>query len=190
MFKIEREEKKKIKNAIRKKKRKMKKSKLLVLAEEEKKKKNILAVLNRNEENKQENQNETDYVDFYDLKPEQRSLVERFLDTDKTYKEDQKDSGDEEIKEIEEDNNNINDEGKKQTKPEIKLSKKKMRQMKRMPVAQLKVLVDRPDLVESWDVTAKDPLLLMWLKSYKNTVIVPKHWSHKRKFLQNKRGIK
>lgn len=70
-----------------------------------------------------------------------------------------------------------------------KLSKRKRKQMKRLQVAQLKVLVKRPDLVEAWDVTAKDPLLLIQLKSYKNTVPVPKHWSQKRKFLQNKRGM-
>ena len=70
-----------------------------------------------------------------------------------------------------------------------KLSKRKRKQMKRMQVAQLKVLVKRPDLVEAWDVTAKDPLLLIQLKSYKNTVPVPRHWSQKRKFLQNKRGM-
>lgn len=40
-----------------------------------------------------------------------------------------------------------------------------------------------------WDVTAPDPLLLVHLKSYKNTVPVPRHWCQKRKFLQNKRGI-
>lgn len=69
------------------------------------------------------------------------------------------------------------------------LSKKKKKQLKRMQVAQLKVLVKRPDLVEAWDVTAPDPLFLIQLKSYKNTVPVPKHWCQKRKFLQNKRGI-
>lgn len=69
------------------------------------------------------------------------------------------------------------------------LSKKKKKQLKRMQVAQLKVLVKRPDLVEAWDVTAPDPLFLIQLKSYKNTVPVPRHWCQKRKFLQNKRGI-
>lgn len=69
------------------------------------------------------------------------------------------------------------------------LSKKKKKQLKRLQVAQLKVLVRRPDLVEAWDVTAPDPLFLIQLKSYKNTVPVPRHWCQKRKFLQNKRGI-
>ncbi|KAG5458641.1 MAG: DUF382-domain-containing protein, partial [Olpidium bornovanus] len=39
------------------------------------------------------------------------------------------------------------------------------------------------------DVTAQDPKLLVYLKSYRNTVPVPQHWSQKRKYLQNKRGI-
>lgn len=58
-----------------------------------------------------------------------------------------------------------------------------------MRVAQLKSVVKRPDVVEVWDTTARDPVLLCFLKGYKNTVQVPRHWSQKRKFLQNKRGI-
>jgi splicing factor 3B subunit 2 len=38
-------------------------------------------------------------------------------------------------------------------------------------------------------VTAADPKLLVFLKSYRNTVPVPRHWCHKRKYLQGKRGI-
>jgi len=78
------------------------------------------------------------------------------------------------------------EEKKEEEKP---LSRKKLKQLKRLRVAQLKALVKRPDVVEVWDTTAKDPLLLVYLKSYKNTVPVPRHWSQKRKFLQNKRGI-
>lgn len=42
----------------------------------------------------------------------------------------------------------------------------------------------RPEVVEVWDITAPDPPLLVFLKSYKNTVPVPRHWSQKRKYLQ------
>ena len=35
-----------------------------------------------------------------------------------------------------------------------------------------------------WDATASDPKLLVYLKSYRNTVPVPRHWCQKRKFLQ------
>lgn len=133
--------------------------------------------------------NNADYVEFEDLKPEYQELVERFIKTDREYMRQLQE-------EEKEDNELVGPEGaekqpeepKDDAKKQPKLSKKKLKQLKRIPVAQLKVLVNRPDLVESWDVTAKDPLLLMWLKSYKNTVVVPKHWSQKRKFLQNKRG--
>jgi splicing factor 3B subunit 2 len=45
------------------------------------------------------------------------------------------------------------------------------------------------DVVEMHDVTAKDPGLLVLLKSSRNTVPVPRHWCFKRKYLQGKRGI-
>lgn len=35
-----------------------------------------------------------------------------------------------------------------------------------------------------WDATASDPKLLVFLKSYRNTVPVPRHWCQKRKYLQ------
>jgi hypothetical protein len=35
-----------------------------------------------------------------------------------------------------------------------------------------------------WDATSADPKLLVFLKSYRNTVPVPRHWCQKRKFLQ------
>lgn len=69
------------------------------------------------------------------------------------------------------------------------LSKKKMKKVQRLTVAELKQLVKKPEAVEWWDVTATDPRLLVALKSYRNTVPVPAHWSQKRKYLQGKRGI-
>lgn len=39
------------------------------------------------------------------------------------------------------------------------------------------------------DANSKEPVLLIHLKSYRNTVGVPKHWSYKRKYLQGKRGF-
>lgn len=70
-----------------------------------------------------------------------------------------------------------------------KLSKKKKKLASRLSVAELKQLVPRPDVVEAHDVTSADPRLLVYLKSYRNTVSVPRHWCHKRKYLQGKRGI-
>ena len=48
---------------------------------------------------------------------------------------------------------------------------------------------DRPDLVETWDVTAADPLFLLKLKQVRNSVPVPEHWNQKRRYLQYKRGL-
>ncbi|XP_034019868.1 LOW QUALITY PROTEIN: splicing factor 3B subunit 2 [Thalassophryne amazonica] len=70
-----------------------------------------------------------------------------------------------------------------------KLSKKKLRRMNRLSVAELKQLVARPDVVEMHDVTAQEPKLLVHLKATRNTVPVPRHWCFKRKYLQGKRGI-
>ncbi|KAF9532757.1 hypothetical protein CPB83DRAFT_846300 [Crepidotus variabilis] len=69
------------------------------------------------------------------------------------------------------------------------LSKKKARKMNRLTVAELKQLVRKPEVVEWTDVTASDPRLLLHLKSYRNTVPIPIHWSAKRDYLQGKRGI-
>jgi hypothetical protein len=56
-------------------------------------------------------------------------------------------------------------------------------------IAQLKQECPRPEVVEVWDIRARDPKLLVFLKAYRNTVAVPRHWSQKRKYLQGKRGI-
>ena len=69
------------------------------------------------------------------------------------------------------------------------LSKKKQRKMNRLTVAELKQLVNKPEVVEWTDVTAANPRLLLHLKSYRNTVPIPQHWSAKRDYLQGKRGI-
>lgn len=70
-----------------------------------------------------------------------------------------------------------------------KMNRKQRKEAKRMKVAYLKSICQKPDLCEGWDVTSPDPILLMYLKAYKNTVQVPVHWSQKRRFLQNKRGV-
>ncbi|CED82612.1 Splicing factor 3b, subunit 2 [Phaffia rhodozyma] len=70
-----------------------------------------------------------------------------------------------------------------------KLSKKKQRKLARLTVADLKSLVSHPEVIEWTDPTARDPRLLVELKSYRNTVPVPGHWSAKRDYLQGKRGV-
>ena len=71
---------------------------------------------------------------------------------------------------------------------EHKISKRKLKEATRMTVAELKQKVSRPELVELQDVTARDPIFLLQLKSSKNSVPVPRHWSSKRRYLQGKRG--
>ena len=68
------------------------------------------------------------------------------------------------------------------------LSSKAKKRMKRLSIAELKQLVQKPEVVEAWDVTSDDPRLLVHLKSYRNCIPVPKHWAQKRKFLMGKRG--
>lgn len=69
-----------------------------------------------------------------------------------------------------------------------KISNRKIKESTRMTVAELKQKVTRPELVELHDVTAKDPVFLLHLKSVKNSVPIPRHWNLKRKYLQGKRG--
>lgn len=68
------------------------------------------------------------------------------------------------------------------------LSRRKQKERDRLAIADLKQLVSKPDVVELHDVASADPKLLVYLKSFRNTVPVPQHWCQKRKYLQNKRG--
>ena len=83
---------------------------------------------------------------------------------------------------------NDNDDNENDTS-EAALSKRKRKEAARLKIAELKQVSERPEVVEVWDVTAADPALLVYLKSYRNTVPVPRHWSQKRKYLQGKRGL-
>jgi splicing factor 3B subunit 2 len=70
-----------------------------------------------------------------------------------------------------------------------KISKKQRKQMNKLSVAQLKSLVQKPELVEWTDVSSSDPRLLIAIKGAKNVIPVPMHWSLKREYLSSKRGI-
>ena len=70
-----------------------------------------------------------------------------------------------------------------------KISKKKRKEQNKLSVAQLKALVRKPENVEWTDTSAPDPRLLVHIKSYRNVVPVPTHWSLKREYLSSKRGI-
>lgn len=80
-------------------------------------------------------------------------------------------------------------EGSDEEQKAAQLSKRKQRKANRVSVAELKRLVKRPEVVEWVDVTAQDPRLLICLKSYRNSIPIPQHWSAKRDYLQSKRGI-
>ena len=70
-----------------------------------------------------------------------------------------------------------------------KMSKKARKKMEKLTVAELKALVKKPELVEWTDTSASDPRLLVSIKSQRNVVPVPAHWSLKREYLSSKRGI-
>jgi len=78
-------------------------------------------------------------------------------------------------------------EEKRETKRKT-LGKQKRKKLSRFSVAELKQVVNRPDVVEKHDVASPDPLLHVSLKSIKNSVSVPRHWSSASKFLQHKRN--
>ncbi|KAF2640605.1 DUF382-domain-containing protein [Massarina eburnea CBS 473.64] len=71
----------------------------------------------------------------------------------------------------------------------LKLSKRQRKEMSKLSIAQLKSMVDKPELVEWTDVSSSDPRLLISIKAHKNVVPVPNHWSLKREYLSSKRGI-
>lgn len=88
-------------------------------------------------------------------------------------------------KEIKDDNNGDDDDDDNS----VPTSKRKLREIIRPSVADLKRRVRRADLVEAHDVTANDPDFLIQLKGIAGTVPVPRHWGRKRKYLQGKRGF-
>ena len=70
-----------------------------------------------------------------------------------------------------------------------KISKKKRKKMNKLSIAELKALVQNPEVVEWHDVSSSDPRLLVQIKAQRNIVPVPTHWSLKREYLSSKRGI-
>src|SRR2546423_7357374 len=85
------------------------------------------------------------------------------------------------------DDDDIPDEDEESAVP--KVSKKKRKEQNKLSVAELKALVKKPETVEWTDTSASDPRLLVHIKSYRNVVPVPGHWSLKREYLSSKRGV-
>ena len=70
-----------------------------------------------------------------------------------------------------------------------RLSKKARKAASKLSIAELKAIVRKPEMVEWTDTSAQDPKLLVNIKSARNVVPVPDHWSLKREYLSSKRGI-
>ncbi|RPB05450.1 DUF382-domain-containing protein [Choiromyces venosus 120613-1] len=114
---------------------------------------------------------------------EYKRILERFNVDDDQTKEEAKGEV------IYNDYDNVPDEDEEKEEEELKLSKKARKARDKLSVAELKALVKRPETVEWTDTSAQDPRLLVHLKSYRNCVPVPNHWSLKREYLSSKRGM-
>lgn len=110
------------------------------------------------------------------------SLRQQMMDDDDDDQDDEDDHDDD-------DRGKKDDSGEAQTHGVPTLTRKQKKRLIRPTVASLKQASRRPDLVEVWDTTGPDAYLLVYLKAYRNTVPVPAHWSHKRRYMQGKRGV-
>lgn len=86
------------------------------------------------------------------------------------------------------DDDNIQGEDEEQ-ETQIRLSKKARKAANKLSIAELKAIVRKPEIVDWTDTSAQDPKLLVNIKSARNVVPVPTHWSLKREYLSSKRGI-
>lgn len=89
---------------------------------------------------------------------------------------------------LNDDDDNIQDEEQEAATRE-KLSKKARKKASKLSIAELKAIVKKPEVVEWTDTDASDPRLLVSIKSARNVVPVPTHWSLKREYLSSKRGV-
>lgn len=69
------------------------------------------------------------------------------------------------------------------------LSKRQLRKRNKIPLSQLRSSTLFPQVVEWSDADAKDPFLLITLKSLPNAIQVPAHWKSKREYLSSRKGI-
>lgn len=69
------------------------------------------------------------------------------------------------------------------------VSKRQLRKINRIPIAELKASTNRPLAVEWFDVDAPDPFMVVKLKTLPNAVDVPSHWQQKKDYLSSKRGV-
>ncbi|CAH2352095.1 cold sensitive U2 snRNA suppressor 1 [[Candida] railenensis] len=69
------------------------------------------------------------------------------------------------------------------------LSKRQLRKLNKVSLAELKSSTSRPQLVEWFDVDSHDPFLHVALKSQLNCVPIPPHWTNKRDYLSGRKGV-
>lgn len=119
-------------------------------------------------------------------------LYSQFADVFARFKEEEK--PDDALKEPDkpevfyDDDDNIQDEDEEE-ETKKRLSKKARKAASKLSIAELKAIVRKPEIVEWTDTSAQDPRLLVNIKSARNVVPVPTHWSLKREYLSSKRGI-
>lgn len=115
-----------------------------------------------------------------------RDVFARFQEGDKQDPE-LKDPEKEEVF-YDDDNDNIQGEDE-EAETTQRLSKKARKAANKLSIAELKAIVRKPEVVEWTDTSAHDPRLLVNIKSSRNVVPVPGHWSLKREYLSSKRGV-
>ena len=101
-------------------------------------------------------------------------------------KKELQDSGSNESSDVEYD---INDGENDNDNTKEAKSKRKTRKENKIPIAKLKTMTSRPQMVEWFDADAPDPYLLVSIKTKPNIVPVPGHWLAKRDYLSESRGI-
>lgn len=69
------------------------------------------------------------------------------------------------------------------------LSKHQSKKKNKVPLAVLKASTSNPQMVDWYDADSADPFLLISMKLQHNAVQVPEHWSAKRDYLNNRKGI-
>ncbi|KAI0566049.1 hypothetical protein FGB62_12g424 [Gracilaria domingensis] len=70
------------------------------------------------------------------------------------------------------------------------LSRKMQTELRQYQISVFKSLSHRrPEVVDSWDVTAPDPFLLVHLQTWPTSVQVPPNWRQIRKYMQNEREM-
>jgi len=112
----------------------------------------------------------------------------------KTKKTKKKKNGNDDEKEVDDEfssssSDDADSDDDEKNNPEDGLTRKQRKEMKKLQIADLKRVCEKPEVVEIWDTTAQDPEFLVYIKASRNAVPVPRHWSQKRAFLAGKRGI-